>query len=444
MKKRIYLFLFCFLFCFVSVLAPVYAAGIPKPVLNARASVVRIVVQTWDAAYSGTGFVIHKEKGVTYFATNSHVVDFENASISVWIGESEEKFARVVYNEPDLDLAIISVKKELGAEPLLINTDVSQGDAVYAIGFPAAADHISNTITHTQDDVTITDGVVSAIRSVEMVDGGEKVKLLQINASINPGNSGGPLLNQKGEVVGINTLVVLNTQGIFGSIAVSELNTVVKEETDFSLHTQEGISIPIIIACIAGGLILLTLLAFLIYNIIAKKKKTKQQSTDSEIKMPLLTYLSAMPGPLNISSIVSLMLPAAREVLNAHDDGTIIGNLSPARIMLKEASAFLANETILPQYEFMAPEQQAGALPTMQSDIYAFSGLLSFIYSYGKADFSLNPEHPFDKLLIKGLAYTPEECFASMQELIYALAPFNHGLMPEAHIPFRRMRGIPG
>lgn len=100
-------------------------------------------------------------------------------------------------------------------------SSATQGDAVYAVGFPAKADYLSDKEAHTSADATITDGIVSAIRETTISGHSTPLKLLQINAAINPGNSGEPLFNVSGEIVGINTYGINDSQGIFGKCRYS-------------------------------------------------------------------------------------------------------------------------------------------------------------------------------------------------------------------------------
>jgi hypothetical protein len=183
-------------------------------------SVVRIfILATRDGKTapigSGSGFVINDE-GVV--ATNNHVIDSRNlpkgvklAAIVVPDGGFEAnqlRRAEVVWASPEVDLALIKVDG-LKRPPVVISTlgpDVApeQGDAVFAVGFPGAADAggTSGLIKS-----TLTSGVVGKLL-VGRADPKEKDRaIIQHNAAVNPGNSGGPLFNDCNEVVGINTFV---------------------------------------------------------------------------------------------------------------------------------------------------------------------------------------------------------------------------------------------
>lgn len=149
----------------------------------------------------GSGFLISDDG---YILTNEHVID--NASeIKVTVSGFSEPFnARVVGADYDLDLAVLKIDAPRKL-PYLKLGDAQQarvGEWVIAIGNPYGLDH------------TVTVGVISAKgRPIDIEDRHYK-NLLQTDASINPGNSGGPLLNLKGEVIGINTAVNAQAQGI--------------------------------------------------------------------------------------------------------------------------------------------------------------------------------------------------------------------------------------
>jgi serine protease Do len=106
--------------------------------------------------------------------------------------------AAVVYDDPKYDLAFIKIKKLEVKTPLLLSKKVvHDGDKVVAIGHPYGLNY------------TATEGIVSKAARLQ----GE-LEYIQIDAAINPGNSGGPLLNEEGEVVGINTFIIQNSNNL--------------------------------------------------------------------------------------------------------------------------------------------------------------------------------------------------------------------------------------
>lgn len=148
---------------------------------------------------SGSGVII-SESG--YVITNNHVIE-DAESLTVILANGDERPARVVGTDPFSDLAVLKVDGELPAVAELGNSDaLKPGETVIAIGSPLG--DFKNTVTT---------GVISATgRSLDSGNGYLLENLLQTDAAINQGNSGGPLVNLAGQVVGINTLIVRDSQ----------------------------------------------------------------------------------------------------------------------------------------------------------------------------------------------------------------------------------------
>jgi len=145
-----------------------------------------------QARASGSGVVISKDG---YIITNNHVVEGQQ-SLSVTFADGTRHDATLVGTDPLSDLAVLKVKDAvLGVAPLGDSNALQPGETVIAIGSPLG--DFKNTVTT---------GVVSALNRT--VPGSGQEGLIQTDAAINHGNSGGPLLNLRGEVIGINTLVV--------------------------------------------------------------------------------------------------------------------------------------------------------------------------------------------------------------------------------------------
>ena len=207
-----------------------YAAeAVPKKVLENTDSVVRIIAEYKDGYSTGTGFVIKNDREGTFIATNYHVVA-ENPDVIYIFVEDEAVYADIVAKTSQKDMAVLKLEYSIPFEPLKLASESAQrGDAVYAAGFPGASDNLTDSFVYQSEDVTITDGIVSAVRELTLSGYGTAVKMLQINAAINSGNSGGPLFNEDGKVIGINTLGVSDSQGVFASIDVSELKVFLKD-----------------------------------------------------------------------------------------------------------------------------------------------------------------------------------------------------------------------
>jgi serine protease Do len=164
----------------------------------------------------GSGFVWSSE-GI--IVTNNHVV--EGASrITVNFSDGTQVPAKLIGVDPDSDVAVLRVDaKNLLAAPIGTSSDLLIGETVIAVGNPFGLSG------------TVTTGVVSALgRSVPSKEAGRTfTDFIQTDASINPGNSGGPLLNIEGRVIGINTMIYANAQGIGFAIPVDRARKVIQD-----------------------------------------------------------------------------------------------------------------------------------------------------------------------------------------------------------------------
>jgi S1-C subfamily serine protease len=141
----------------------------------------------------GSGFVLDKAGHVL---TNYHVVAGANRGVQVMLSNKRPYAAKVIYTDKMHDLALLQIDApNLQAVTLADSSELSVGQKVYAIGNPFG---LSGTMTR---------GIISAIRSIKNADGAPIEDAIQTDAAINPGNSGGPLLNSRGEVIGINTMI---------------------------------------------------------------------------------------------------------------------------------------------------------------------------------------------------------------------------------------------
>lgn len=163
----------------------------------------------------GSGFIISPDG---YILTNEHVINGAQ-KIEVTIGEGKPVPARVAGSDYDLDLAVLKVDAGPSLPTLSMGDSdkIKVGNWVVAIGNPYGLDH------------TVTVGVVSAKSRPVQVENRSYKNLLQTDAAINPGNSGGPLLNLEGEVIGINTAVAAQAQGIGFVIPINTVKSVLEE-----------------------------------------------------------------------------------------------------------------------------------------------------------------------------------------------------------------------
>ena len=153
----------------------------------------------------GSGFIMSRDG---YIVTNNHVVE-DADQIKVKLANGKEYVAKVIGRDPKTDLALVKIDgaSDLHALPMGNSDDLKVGSWVVAIGSPFGLEQ------------TVTAGIVSAKGRV--IGSGPYDNFIQTDASINPGNSGGPLINTKGEVVGINTAIVAEGKGIGFAIPIN-------------------------------------------------------------------------------------------------------------------------------------------------------------------------------------------------------------------------------
>ncbi len=149
----------------------------------------------------GTGVVATADGEII---TNEHVIRGADEVNVRLVGETEPRRASVIAADPDVDLALLRVDVE-GLSPVTLAApdDVRVGDQVLAIGYALDLD----------GDPTVTSGIVSALDRALDTNDGVLGGLIQTDAAISSGNSGGPLVNARGELVGINTLVAADRAG---------------------------------------------------------------------------------------------------------------------------------------------------------------------------------------------------------------------------------------
>jgi S1-C subfamily serine protease len=181
----------------------------------------------------GSGFILDKSGHVL---TNYHVVEGANRGIEVMLSNKHRYAAKVVGTDKMHDLALLQINApNLQPVTLANSTDLSVGQKVYAIGNPFG---LSGTMTR---------GIISSIRSIRSAGGAPIEDAIQTDAAINPGNSGGPLLNSRGEVIGINTMIASNgadqSSGIGFAIPINTAKAVLADLTRYGRVKRPSLGI---------------------------------------------------------------------------------------------------------------------------------------------------------------------------------------------------------
>ena len=183
---------------------------------------------------AGTGIVLSADG---YVLTNNHVIDGAS-SIRVTFADRQVHTAEVIGRDPANDVALVKVDgvKGLATATLGSSKDLHVGDPVVAIGNALAL----------PGGPTVTTGIVSALERTIQGDSATLEGLVQTDAAINPGNSGGPLLNGAGQVIGMNTAILRNTNSIGFAIAIDRIKPIVaklrKGEASVGPRTFLGVS----------------------------------------------------------------------------------------------------------------------------------------------------------------------------------------------------------
>jgi len=177
----------------------------------------------------GSGFIISQDG---YILTNDHVVDGAD-EIKVKLSDGREYTGEIRGLDPKLDLALIKIDagEDLPVARLGDSEEIKVGEWVMAIGNPFGLEQ------------TVTVGIVSAKGRV--IGAGPYDDFIQTDASINPGNSGGPLFNMQGEVIGINTAIVAQGQGIGFAIPVNMAKQIIPQLRDEGRVTRGWLGVTV-------------------------------------------------------------------------------------------------------------------------------------------------------------------------------------------------------
>ncbi len=185
----------------------------------------------------GSGFVYKKDSKYGYIMTNNHVVDGAS-EIKITLTSGDEIEAKVLGTDSYMDIAVvrISADKVLGVAEIGDSSKSKVGDTVFTVGTPVSTEYAG----------TVTKGIISGEnREITVTNNGSQymMEAIQIDASINPGNSGGPLVNINGEVIGVNSvkLVESSVEGMGFAIPIEVAMSQVEK-----LEKGEAIERPLI------------------------------------------------------------------------------------------------------------------------------------------------------------------------------------------------------
>jgi Trypsin-like serine proteases, typically periplasmic, contain C-terminal PDZ domain len=181
----------------------------------------------------GSGFILDHSG---HILTNYHVIEGANRGIEVQLSNKRRYQARVVGSDKVHDLALLQIDAQ-NLQPITLasSSGLSVGQKVYAIGNPFGLSG------------TMTTGIISAIRPIHSESGAPIEDAIQTDAAINPGNSGGPLLNSRGEVIGINTMIASNgadqSSGIGFAIPIDTAKAVLADLTKYGKVRRPSLGI---------------------------------------------------------------------------------------------------------------------------------------------------------------------------------------------------------
>jgi len=249
-----------------------------------------------EHSWRGTAFFIgERGKDPQYLVTNHHVLsdyitahergtvqtnnglvfDPSPSIISVYYDEDTREEAYVVYYNTDLDIAFLRLDRPTDKRQALsiqCPTSSDIGRAAYAIGFPGVADQVlSATTAWGLKDLTVTSGSVSRL----LTESGTGRKLVQMDVPISGGNSGGPLVNEAGNVIGVNTMGASSVETVNYALNSEELIPLLKSNSiPFDLITPTNPLIYVLAA--AAAVLVLAVILFLVLR--ARKGRNGQEA----------------------------------------------------------------------------------------------------------------------------------------------------------------------
>ncbi len=440
----------------------VYAANVPKKVLNTRDSVIRVlIVDKYGDEYIGTGFTVSSNS--RYVVTNCHVVE-DAVEIYVFYDTGEYIIAEIEVYAPKKDICILELETSLRAPGIPIRTfSFGTGESVYALGYPGTADYISGEFLADKQSITITDGIISRIhQGYHSNDTSVKTWIIQSNAAINGGNSGGPLVDEEGRLLGINTFSMNGAEGMSGSIHATELVAIL-EANNISYKKAGAIPTGVIV----GGVlvVILAIVALLYYrknktkvdaqmkarkatrktktNTAAPQQQTQQANTTAETsgtKVPLKSFYT-FNTRLNDYDGVSMVEDFMEDYFQPDEVAGNVPLLFVDNIYIEKNKTLQFYKTRLTEQEqqnfktiqdgFSAPEVYGGQFN--QQTIMYFMGAILYTLTEGKEPLdtiarSTGSEMTFSysnrarSFIEQAMALEPKDRFRDLKTFLYSLS----------------------
>ncbi len=449
--KKLWIVLLAWVCCMGSALAD----GIPQAVLEARSGVVYIeVYRTQDGALIGTGsgFALGEPgQPAAYIVTNDHVGGEAGTACMVYYGAYDGVEATCYYTMPERDLCLLKLQEPAeGLAPLALCAEQPQaGEKVYALGFPGSASDLFARGDDTAGDVTMTDGIISAVRRMRYVEGGPDIMALQINAALSEGNSGGPLVNEQGAVVGINTFGSATDWNMNGAVAVQELIESL-EDRDIAYQTAERATGRWWIAALAALLAALGAAAGVLF--VVRLRRRDGGVRPSRRDPPLADYL-AKSGPMSLGMAAYLLGGMLQKAAAQEASGKGLPQLAAQHVRVSAASgrAYLLRRAA-GRVGAPAPEQLMGSATGGWTAVYQAGALLYYALSGRPLPHPLSryegdgeTERTLDGLpleaaqraaLRKALELKPADRYTAMEDLLQAL-DLDQPVLPARSAPLR-------
>lgn len=234
------------------------------------------IVKT-PVAWSGSGFAIgDPKKKVEYIVTNAHVIldgfgDQGNLRIYFSYAQNDYVVPTIYKVDKEKDIAVLKLPEPTDKRTALVlcrSENVDMNSEVSALGYPYTSDMLGDNSKYDINDVTVTRGVISR----EYYENQYTRGMYQIDAYINHGNSGGPLVNAKGEVVGINTVGIEGDGSVNGAIKIDELTNIIsRDQVGYVLSTDKK---PLTLILIIAGAAVVAAGAAVFIIIMLKKKSS--------------------------------------------------------------------------------------------------------------------------------------------------------------------------